>query len=167
MSRGRAGPFPVRAASEVDLPGLLRCLSLAFEPFRSQYTPEAFVHTVLDEKLGRERLDAMRVLVAVVPDGPIVGTLAWHQKSPDSGHLRGMAVVPQFQGSGVAQALLDRALTEIWERGARQVTLRTTEPLERAIRFYERNGFHPSGTLADFHGMVVTERVRVLDRPPS
>jgi GNAT superfamily N-acetyltransferase len=155
--------FQLRPAAAPDLPGILDCLQRAFEPVRSEYTAEAYLHTVLDAELARERLGSMHVLVAVtVEPPPVVGTLSWTRTSPESAHLRGMAVRPEFQGSGVAQRLLDRALSEAREAGVRRVTLRTTAPLARAIRFYERNGFRPSGTVADFHGMRVTERVREL-----
>jgi GNAT superfamily N-acetyltransferase len=162
----RESLFPVRAATEADLAGMLSCLAAAFEPFRARYTEEAFLHTVLNQELGRARLASMRVLIASDGKGRVIGTLAWLRRSPESGHLRGMAVLPEFQGSGVAQALLDRALSEIRREGCRSVTLRTTEPLDRAVRFYERNGFRPNGTLADFHGMTVTERMRVLASEP-
>jgi ribosomal protein S18 acetylase RimI-like enzyme len=162
MSATTPPPFVIRAATESDVPGVCRCLARAFEPFRSAYTPEAFLHTVLNEELGRERIASMRVMVAVRPDGEIVGTLAWQRRSPESGHLRGMAVAPELQGRGVAQALLDTVLAEMRQAGVQHVTLRTTAPLERAIRFYERNQFRPSGVLADFHGMQVTERSRPL-----
>jgi len=152
----------VRPATEEDLSGVLACLAGAFEPFRGRYTPEAFLHTVLDARLGHERLVAMRVWVAVEPSGTVVGTLAWGRTSTESGHLRGMAVLPKFQGSGVAQRLLDGVLSEMTGAGCRYATLRTTQPLDRAVRFYERNGFRPNGVTADFHGMVVTERRRPL-----
>lgn len=167
MATDPPGRFVVRPATELDLPGLLGCLALAFGPFRDRYTPEAYLHTVLNEELGRARLASMRVLVAVAGEARVVGTLSWVRTTAESGHLRGMAVVPEWQGSGVAQALLDRAVAEIREGGGRRVTLRTTEPLARAVRFYTRNGFRPSGTLADFHGMVVVERFRQLEDSPG
>jgi ribosomal protein S18 acetylase RimI-like enzyme len=37
------------------------------------------------------------------------------------------------------------------------VTLDTTEPLARAIRFYEQHGFHRSGIIRDFFGMPLLE----------
>lgn len=165
MTKPRKEAFSVRPATEADLPGVLSCLARAFEPFRAGYTPEAFLHTVLDERLGQERLATMRVLVAVGPDGRVLGTASWFRPSPTSGHLRGMAVLPEFQGTGVAQGLLDQAVAEIRDNGCRKVTLRTPDSLDRAVRFYTRNGFRPSGAVADFYGMVVTERVRDLDVP--
>ena len=35
-------------------------------------------------------------------------------------------------------------------------------PLQRAIRFYERNGYRPSGRVADFFGMPLFEYVKPL-----
>ncbi len=155
--------FVVRSATIGDLEGMLRCLAEAFEPYRDAYTAEAFLHTVLNPELARERLASMRVLVAVAGSGRILGTLSWIRTSPESGHLRGMAVVPERQGGGVAQALLDRVLADLREEGCRRVTLRTPDPLVRAVRFYERNRFRASGRTADFHGMTVRERGRELD----
>ena len=33
------------------------------------------------------------------------------------------------------------------------MTLCTTRPLQRAIRFYEKNGFHATGEVSSFFGM--------------
>lgn len=163
MAPGPAVPFTVRPAEELDIPSMLDCLSAAFEPFRESYTREAYLHTTLNEELGRERLASMHVLIAIDTGQRVLGTLTWHLKGESWGHLRGMAVLPEFQGTGVAQALLDRALAALRQEGCHRVTLRTTEPLARAVRFYEKNGFRDSGIRADFHGMTVTERIRLLD----
>jgi enoyl-CoA hydratase/carnithine racemase len=44
----------------------------------------------------------------------------------------------------------------------KRVTLDTTEPLTRAIRFYERNGFRQSGRVSDFFGMKLIEYVKEI-----
>jgi DNA-binding transcriptional MerR regulator len=44
------------------------------------------------------------------------------------------------------------------------VTLDTTEPLTRAIRFYERQGYSPSGRVTDFYGMKLYEYRKALHR---
>ena len=74
-----------------------------------------------------------------------------------------MAVRPTWQGTGVAQRLLDAALADLRARGCARVTLDTTEPLRRAIRFYERNGFRPTGVVGDFFGMPLFEYARALN----
>ena len=46
--------------------------------------------------------------------------------------------------------------------GCTRLTLDTTEPLQRAISFYRRNGFVTSGTVTDFFGMPLYEYVKAL-----
>ena len=38
----------------------------------------------------------------------------------------------------------------------------TTEPLERAMRFYEKHGYRRSGRVTDFFGMTLHEWVKSL-----
>jgi putative acetyltransferase len=73
-----------------------------------------------------------------------------------------MAVLPEWQGSGVARALLHAAETELRKNQCERVTLDTTEPLQRAVRFYEKHGFRPSGRVSDFFGMPLYEYVKLL-----
>lgn len=152
----------IRRAAPEDADGLLRCLRLAFEPFRPAYTPGAFADTVLSPASLPGRLRAMTVLLAIAPDGQVVGTLAWALGSRRSGHLRGMAVLPAWQGSGVADRLLAGALSGLGRAGAREVTIGVTAPLQRAVRFYERNGFRPTGRVGEFFGMPLREYRRAL-----
>jgi len=73
-----------------------------------------------------------------------------------------MAVLPAFQSAGIAQQLLDRAEAELLAQKCIRITLDTTAPLKRAIRFYQRNGFRPSGRVTDFFGMPLYEYVKTL-----
>ena len=54
----------------------------------------------------RDRLATMVVLVAVESNAAVVGTVAGSCLDTSEGHLRGMAVAPTWQGSGVADDLL-------------------------------------------------------------
>lgn len=154
--------FRVRLATERDVPGVVGCLRQAFEPYRHAYTPDAYDDTVTSEEAAHERLRGMRVLVAEDPAGAIVGTIACARVSGTEGHLRGMAVRPDWQGSRAARALLDGALDHLRSIGCRRVTLDTTLPLVRATRFYEKNGFRKSGKITDFFGMPLAEYFRDL-----
>ena len=40
--------------------------------------------------------------------------------------------------------------------------LDTTEPLQRAVRFYLRHGFRASGRVTDFFGMPLFEYLKIL-----
>ncbi len=155
--------FKIRQATETDIPAILACLAEAFSPYRTSYTPKAFLDTVLTAQTIKHRMKHMGVFVAERDnDNSIIGTVACNMVNPEEGHLRGMAVLPSCQGAGVAQQLLERAETELRARKCIRITLDTTEPLKRAMRFYERNGYRPSGRVTDFFGMPLFEYVKSL-----
>ena len=161
----------IRKGDPSDGPGILACLRSAFEPFRAEYTAEAFNDTILTADSLARRFSTMQIYVAEAAQGRnvaetaqrrIVGTVAYCVSSAQEGHLRGMAVDPAWQGCGVANALLDVAEAALAEQGCALVTLDTTRVLYRAKRFYERNGYRVSGTVTDFFGMPLYEFVKEL-----
>jgi ribosomal protein S18 acetylase RimI-like enzyme len=154
--------FSIRGAFAEDIPGILECLSAAFERYRDSYTPGAFLDTILTYETLRERLEHMQVFAALSPEGQIVGTIACNLVSPKEGHIRGMAVLPALQGNGLATQLLDHAQSELRRAGCARITLDTTEPLLRAIHFYEKHGFRRSGRIIDFLGMPLIEYEKTL-----
>ena len=93
--------------------------------------------------------------------GAFVGTLGYTVDGPE-GHLRGMAVLPEWQGTGVASDLLAAVETELQQRGCNSITLDTTEPLRSAIRFYQNRGYSRCGHTADFFGMPLYEYRKLL-----
>ena len=154
------GAVVIRRAVAADEDGILRCLAAAFQKYRADYTAEAFADTVLNPELLAARLQHMQVLVAVSPEG-IVGTVA-ASSTADDGHLRGMAVLPDRQGSGLASKLLHAIETWLGDNGCKVVTLDTTLPLKAAIRFYEKSGYQKSGKVSNFFGMPLLEYVKKL-----
>ena len=157
-----SAPLSIRRATASDAGAILDCLRRAFEPYRERYSPEGFLDTVLTPSTIQDRLASMAVLVAITPDGATAGTVAWHVAGPGEGHLRGMAVLPAHAGTGVADQFLTAAERALRERGCVRVSLETTGPLQRAIRFYEKHGFRPSGRVSDFFGMPLVEYVKEL-----
>ncbi len=153
--------FAIRAATPRDADSILDCLRSAFEPYRGAYTPEGFSDTVMSVETIERRFAEMSLLVAVSPTDAIVGTVGY-QTHDDEGHIRGMAVRPDQLGSGVAQGLIETVEAELRRSGCQRISLDTTEPLERAIRFYEKNGFQRSGRVRDFFGMPLIEYVKPL-----
>jgi ribosomal protein S18 acetylase RimI-like enzyme len=145
--------FAIRRARPEDKAAVLDCLRTAFEPYRMLYTPAAFDDTVLTPDTVAERFATMAVLVAATASGEVVGTVACRLVGVGEGHLRGMAVRPSWQGRGVAEELLAAAEAELRRAGCCRVSLDTTRPLGRAIRFYEARGFRATGTVSDFFGM--------------
>jgi ribosomal protein S18 acetylase RimI-like enzyme len=154
----------IRKAVVGEADAVLACLHAAFAPYRSAYSAEGFADTTLTRETFIARLEKMTILVAET-DGRIVGTIACsivEGSPPREGHLRGMAVLPETLGSGVAAKLLAAAEDELRRAGCEVVTLDTTAPLQRAIRFYERNGYRATGKVGDFYGMPLYEYAKRL-----
>ncbi|HKQ98359.1 MAG TPA: GNAT family N-acetyltransferase [Candidatus Polarisedimenticolia bacterium] len=152
----------IRVATTADVDAVHDCLVVAFERYRNDYTPAGFLDTVPAGDDLAKRMRTMNLLVAAQPGGRIVGTIAYQAVGGGEGHLRGMAVLPALQGTGVAAALLTAAEEGLRAAGCSYVTLDTTKPLERAIRFYERLGYRPTGVVADFHGMPLYEYAKSI-----
>lgn len=152
--------FIIRRATDQDTSSILECLGAAFEPYRLSYSADAFRDTVPAPEALRGRLATMIVLVAVESTAGVVGTVAGSRSENVDGHLRGMAVVPTWQGSGVADHLLAAIEAELLTLGCARITLDTTEPLHKAIQFYRKHGYEPSGRVTDFFGMPLHEYVK-------
>lgn len=71
--------------------------------------------------------------------------------------LKRIYALSRFHGSGVAQTMMDTAVDEARERGARRVTLGVYAGNARALRFYERNGFRQIGTRQFTVGSLVCD----------
>jgi GNAT superfamily N-acetyltransferase len=159
---GQPPAISVRKAANNDAPGILACLEAAFAPYRDFYTPAAYLDTVLTPETLQDRITSMQVFVALVPSGQIVGTIACNLLSPEEGHIRGMAVLPPWQGTRIAAQLLSFAEIELRRQDCTRITLDTTEPLQRAMRFCEKFGFRRSGKVTDFFGMPLFEYEKPL-----
>ena len=154
--------YYVRTATTNDVAGLLECLRRAFEPFRELYTRNAYEDTVLTPETLSQRLASMQVYVAVTDTNAVIGTVASKMIDQKQGHLRGMAVLPEWQSHGVSEALLKTAETALAASGCSLITLNTTAPLERAVCFYKRNGFRPTGEVTDFFGMPLYQYAKTI-----
>jgi GNAT superfamily N-acetyltransferase len=150
--------FSIRKAKGTHATSIQRCLAEAFQPFQALYTPEGFADTVPTLPGLQQRLSTMCLFVAEV-EGEVIGTIGCSKLNTNDGHLRGMAVLPEWQGSGVAAALLAAAEAELRKEGCTCVKLDTTEPLQRATRFYQKHGFR-AGRVGDFFGMRLHEYVK-------
>ena len=154
--------FAIRSATAHDCEGILRCLALAFAPYREAYTPEAFLDTVLTPETVQTRMAEMSLFVAAAESGDVAGTIACKVMGGGRGHLRGMAVRPEWHGTGLSGRLIDAAEQYLRESGCKTITLNTTEPLTRATRFYEKRGYRPTGKFGQFFGMSLFEYSKSL-----
>jgi len=144
--------FSIRRAAPRDSQGILDCLREAFEPYRQCYTDLAFADTVLTPTTLQHRQSEMQILVAAESANRVIGTVAFGVTDRE-GHVRGMAVLPEYQGRGVAAALLARVEADLRGLNCVSVTLETTGPLTRAVHFYEKNGFSRTAEIFSFFGM--------------
>ena len=151
----------IRQARKDDVQSILNCLAAAFAPYSALYTRDALADTVLDVCRLQERMQKMHILVAVF-DGEIIGTVSGAVSESGEGHLRGMAVFPQYTGTGVAAQLLNVIESWLRQRGCTRVTLDTTLPLRAAMRFYQKHGYLRSDRVSDFFGMRLVEYVKQL-----
>ena len=156
----RQGPIQIRKAQFTDAEAIAGCLSASFARHRDEYTAGAYADTVLNSDGVLRRLQEMCLFVAI-SDEEIVGTIGCMVNGSE-GHLRGMAVLPDWQGTGVALALLKSAEAELKKKGCGYITLDTTAPLMRAVQFYARNGYSASGRVTDFFGMPLYEYRKLL-----
>lgn len=65
--------------------------------------------------------------------------------------LRTLAVDPDAQGQGIAQAMVADALLHLRADGIRRVELYAESDNARALRFYEKLGFQQEGRLRGFY----------------
>jgi GNAT superfamily N-acetyltransferase len=81
-------------------------------------------------------------------DGRPVGIVAgWHRDGdpPDERHVISMWVEPAARGTGAADALISAVADWAVGQGARRLTLWAADGNPRAIAFYRRRGFLPTG----------------------
>jgi ribosomal protein S18 acetylase RimI-like enzyme len=95
--------------------------------------------------------DPADVLVAVV-GGAVAGYVKLGPSLPLASNrhvleVKGLAVDPADQGSGLGRALLEAAAVEAAARGARRLTLRVLGPNAAARALYGRCGFVVEGVL--------------------
>lgn len=80
----------------------------------------------MDCNLVQERIREMCLFVAEA-ELEIVGTVGC-KATGDEGHLRGMAVLPEWQGTAVASSLLESAEAELRRIGCKFVSLDDAPP---------------------------------------
>jgi ribosomal protein S18 acetylase RimI-like enzyme len=80
--------------------------------------------------------------------------------------INGIGVDPAYQRRGIARALIDAAIEEARDRGARRLTLRVFAPNTAARALYEAAGFEVEGVLRGeffLDGAYVDDVLMALD----
>ena len=96
---------------------------------------------------SEERAFQWRDNILVAKDGDRVVGFVGYGKSgdglPDTGEIFALYVLPEYQGTGVGQRLMDAAMDKL--SAFLHLCLWAVKGNERAIRFYEKNGFRLNG----------------------
>lgn len=106
-------------------------------------------------------------MIAVVAAGPEAASFEPSRISADSAHLSTLFALPESHGSGAAQKLHDHLLSALEHAGYRTVRLWVPERAAQARRFYEKNGWTPTGKETVFAGIARIEMRRLVRQHPE
>ena len=84
--------------------------------------------------------DRGRFWIALV-NGEVVGTIALENKIGPTANLKRVFVLTPYQGKGIAQLLLEKAVNFAIENEYKVLELTSDLSMKRAHRFYEKHGF--------------------------
>lgn len=93
------------------------------------------LYHILDIYTGRSRF------WICLSNDTVIGTVAIREMNDSTARLNRMFVVTSYHGQGVGQRLLAHALDFARAKHYHQIILNTHPLMQRAHRFYERNGF--------------------------
>jgi ribosomal protein S18 acetylase RimI-like enzyme len=83
--------------------------------------------------------------LVVEHDGVVVGFALAQVQGESGAELNAIHVLPEQQGTGAGQALMDAVIDALGEWGVAEAHLHVIEGNERAQAFYRRNGWRLSG----------------------
>jgi diamine N-acetyltransferase len=112
---------------------------------------ESFLATKTADQFGDELADDRFQFILAEDEGELAGYVKLGppelpvETPPETIELCQLYVLKAWHGSGVAAALMDRALEVVRRKRARHVQLSVYVDNHRARRFYERYGFRPVG----------------------
>lgn len=131
----------VRSAALSDLRALLYLEYVGFESDR--FTPRRYRYLLT-------RANATTLLAE--HQGRVVGAavMAWRRGSV-VGRLYNIVVDPNHQGGGLGSTLLAACERHAAERGCQRIHLEVRQDNANAIAFYERRGYHVTGSRPDFY----------------
>ncbi len=105
-----------------------------------------------DEQVSRELRNPESAFYFAVSDNRVIGYLKLNSgqaqteaKDPNSLEIERIYVLQEFQGRKAGQLLYNQALTVARERNFKFLWLGVWEKNEKAIRFYQKNGFETFG----------------------
>jgi ribosomal protein S18 acetylase RimI-like enzyme len=103
------------------------------------------------------------VFLLAFSEGKPIGYLGYaYAASEKVLKLAKLYLLPEFQGRGAGRAMLDEARRRAEEAGAKAITLFVNKRNSKALRVYERYGFHiADSVVADIGGGFVMDDYRM------
>jgi putative acetyltransferase len=129
----------------------------AFRTLNEEWISRYFVLEKKDrETLGDPENTILRKggrIFMVYADGNAVGCVALIPMGDGVYELSKMAVSPQMRGQGIGRKLLEHAIAQARELGAKSLFLGSSSLLKNAVHLYEAVGFRhvPSENLPEMH----------------
>ena len=135
----------------------------SFAEYRSLYTENAFLATVLSAHEIETRINENAVWVALYND-VIAGTISL---VPNGGgiFIKSVAVAPIARKRGLGKELMRHAEETAIKKEAKYLELTTTPFLSEAIRLYEYFGFRQNG-YDDLHGTLLIRMIKYFKQAP-
>ena len=99
----------------------------------------------------KDEYEAGAVHLMAWSDGALVGVGRLHLNSPSEAQIRYMAVEEDRRSRGVGAEILRELEKRARARGATSVVLNARD---RAVRFYEKNGYRTTGKASSLFGSV-------------
>ena len=132
--------WPVRPATPDDVKALHEIELAQF--------PEPWTATMLGDEIANTETRRY----TVVTDGAvIVGYLGLMYVMDDEMHINTIGTLPDYEGRGIARALLDDGWADARRRGVQRATLEVAVSNTRAQRLYQHYGFAPVGIRKNYY----------------
>jgi ribosomal-protein-alanine acetyltransferase len=112
-----------------------------------------FVIERMSARQLRRHLESLsaEILVATRQRHVVGAVVVFFRRASDIARLYSIAVAASERGNGLGEALLARAAHAARRRGSRRLRLEVRSDNVTAQRLYERLGYHPSGSHADYY----------------
>lgn len=148
----------IRHAIEQDIPALCQLMTVTWQSTYRGIFPDSFLDNMVAEKwaVGLQKAIQAEHYYVAEEDSRLIGMLSWGKaREPQFGQceIYVINVLPDFQGKGVGQTLLQFALTHL--QNSMPIYLKVVTQNEKARRFYEKQGLictqqRTERTIADF-----------------
>lgn len=130
----------VRPAVGSDVPAICRLERICFS---DPWSEVSLSHDLMENP-------AAHYLTAVLPDGRLIGYIAWWQVVGEA-EIINLAVTPEWRGRQIGRIMLARMIDEAVRAGASCIHLEVRESNRPARRLYDQAGFRQTGIRAGYY----------------